>query len=133
MLVDDRKVPHQLSLGLKLSLEKFSVYGQLKRMCYILLELETLLVVPSHTKTKIGNSVLLSIRLIEYMFLLKSPKIYIFVSFVLIFENCSVIVSIKLPWLGRRQIVPTTRGFESGKKISMNIFSISEERNNFAL
>ena len=99
----------------------------------MLLELETSLVVPSHTKNKIGNSVLLSIRLMEYMFLLKSPKIYIFVSFVLIFENCSVIVSIKLPWLGRRQIVPTTRGFESGKKISMNIFSISEERNSFAL
>ena len=47
----------------------------------------------------------LSIRLMKYIFLLwnrlilKSPKIYITVSFVLIFEKCSAIVSLK-PWVG---------------------------------
>ena len=44
-LVDDWNIPHQLSLCVKLYLEKLSVYSQLKRMCYMLLELETLLVV----------------------------------------------------------------------------------------
>ena len=88
ILVGNQKIPHQLSLVVKLSLEKLSVYGQLRRMCYMLLELETLLVVQSHTKNKIGNSFKLRVTLIEYSFdeiyiycfenrlILKPPKIY---------------------------------------------------------
>ena len=44
--------------------------------------------------------------------------------FVLIFENCPVIVSVKLPWLGGQQTVPTKRAFECGEKTSMNILSL---------
>ena len=43
-----------------------------------------------------------------YVFASKiSPKIYIYVSFVLIFEKCSVIVSVKLPWFNGGKIIPT--------------------------
>ena len=38
----------------------------------------------------------------ENKLILKPPKIYISVSLVLIFEKCSVIVSVKLPWIGGR-------------------------------
>ena len=83
-------------------------------MCYMLLELETLLVVPSHAKNKIGNRFLASCDIdwvlvwwnicfcFENRLILKSPKIYVSVSLVLIFEKCSVIVSVKLPWFGGR-------------------------------
>ena len=40
----------------KFSMRKLSVYGQLRRVCYMLLKLETLLVVLSCSKNKIGNS-----------------------------------------------------------------------------
>ena len=68
--------------------------------------------------------------------ILKSAKIYISASFVLFFEKCLVIVSVKLPclpWVGGRYIVPEIKGFEWGKKVYMNIFSISEGRNDFVL
>ena len=48
--------------------------------------------------------------------MLKSPKIYISVLFVFIFEKCLVTASVKLCWLGGRYTVPTIRGFECGKK-----------------
>ena len=73
----------------------------------MLLKLETSFVVPSHIKNKIEHSYYLQVIMIGYLFdgmyiFAKSPKIYISVFFVLIFEKRSVIVSVKLPRLGGR-------------------------------
>ena len=54
----------------------------------------------------------------ENRLILNSPKKYISASFLLVFEKCEVIVPLKLPLLGGEEIVPTTTGFESDKKIS---------------
>ena len=54
ILADDQKVPHQLFLVVKISLEHLS-------------DLEYLLVVPSHTKNKIGNRLQLHVTLIDYL------------------------------------------------------------------
>ena len=83
----------------------------------MLLELETLLAVSSHTNNKIGNSFLqLRVTLIEYSL----DEMCIFS-----FENRLILKS--------QQTVPPIRDFECGKNISMDIFSISKGRNDFVL
>ena len=82
-------------------------------------EVETLLVVSSHTKNKIGNS-FLQLRVTLTLTLYSLDEMCIFS-----FENRLILKS--------QQTVPPIRGFECGKNISMDIFSISKGRNDFVL